>query len=941
MQLGKIYSGFELKREQNVEELNSLARVFVHKKTGARLIHIENDDTNKVFSISFKTPSYNNTGLPHILEHSVLCGSKKFPTKDPFLELIKSSLKTFLNAFTYPDKTVYPVASKNEKDFFNLMEVYLDAVFFPNIYDKKEIFLQEGWCYDTDEKRINGVVYNEMKGAYSSPERVLDSLILSSLYSDTSYAFDSGGYPEDIPKLSYEEFTKFHKTHYHPSNSYIFLYGNGDIKKQLDFLNEKYLAKFVKKNLKPALGIQKPFKELKRIKSFYNISRDIEKEKKSYFALNFSSANANIIERFALGIIMYYLMGTKSAPLKKALLQEKIGEDVFGHFEEDVAYPYLSFCVKNTSVEKEKRFFDILFQTLEKISKEGFDMDLLKACINSFEFRYLEADFDQYPKGLVYNLEILKNWLYGKEPFEVLEYKIIFKKLRKFLKEGYFEDLIEKYILKNTHSSFVLLEPKKGSLKETKVDFDEADFLKLKKYQKTSDTSKDIAKIPKLTKSDVDSQAEIIPKHERVVKGTPFLYNPLDANGIYYVNLVFNTKVVPLKNLHALTILCMLLGRVGTKKFTYSQLDVLIQKYTGGISFKRKCFVSQKQNYNYTPRLYVKSKAFERNFSKMNEIVLEIIQNSRFDEKEHIREILLERKSRIERSISQEGTDFATSRVVSYFSEYGKYEEYTNGLPFYAFLCDLLENFEKRWCSFKGELDVLLSLVFNTNDLMVNIVGEKDLVFEGLDILKSLSNAQQDYTFELEGVNEGVVTESSVQFVAQGGNFLDLGFTYTGKLLVLRSVLSREYLWNILRVEGGAYGAFCHFGRSGNSFFASYRDPHIIRTLKAYANMPSFLENFKVNDFDKYIVGTIAGLDTVLTPNMKGEKALAMRFSGVEDCDLQQERDDVLQTKVTDIGEFSELLASLVARDFFCVFGSNAEITKNKDLFKRILKPLE
>ncbi len=445
MKIGDIVSGFQLKKQKYINEVNSLARLFEHKKSGARLLHLESDDDNKVFSIAFKTPSYDDTGVPHILEHSVLCGSRKFPTKDPFLELIKSSLQTYLNAFTYPDKTIYPVASKNEKDFFNLMNVYLDAVFYPKICEKPEIFMQEGWRYhlssEEDKLLLNGVVYNEMKGSCSSPETLLEQECLNSLYSDTSYAFSYGGKPEAIPELEYGKFLEFHKKYYHPSNSYIYLYGNSDIKKQLEFLDEKYLSDFKKKEIDVSLGFQKPFQKMKVINSKYSISKDETSKNRTYFALNYAcEQNIEKREKLALSILVYYLLKTKSAPLKKAILDKNIGFDVFGHFETDVYPPYVTIWIKNSEKEKSGELLDVVETALKKFLSKGLNKELLKACINFFEFNFREADYDSTPKGLFYNLNCLKTWIYGGDPMEYLYYEGTFKELRKFLEEGYLKN---------------------------------------------------------------------------------------------------------------------------------------------------------------------------------------------------------------------------------------------------------------------------------------------------------------------------------------------------------------------------------------------------------------------------------------------------------------------------------------------------------------------
>lgn len=967
MKLGQTFSGFQLKKEKKVQEISSVVRTFEHIKTGAQVLHVENKDDNKVFSVAFQTPSYDNTGLPHILEHSVLCGSRKFPTKDPFLELLKSSLRTFLNAVTFPDKTAYPVGSRNEKDFFNLVDVYLDAVFYPKIYEKPEIFKQEGWRYVLEEKKkdisVNGVVYNEMKGFYSMPEALLEENSIQSLYSDTSYAFNYGGNPEDIVKLKYESFLEFHKKYYHPSNSYTYVYGDVDIKKFLEFFDEEYLSNFEKREVNIDLGIQKPFKKMKRVESKYSISNDESEKSKVYFALNYSlGKDINKQERIAFQVLIYYLMSTKSAPLKKSLLDEKLGEGVFGHFEDDVLYPYLSFTLKNSSKEREKKFLEKFREILENFVKNGLDENLLKSCITFFEFNFKEADYGAYPKGLFYNFYCLKTWLYGKDPVEQLEYDKAFKKLRGLVDEGYFESLIEKYILKNNHSSLVVLEPEKGLLQKKENELqdglnsfkdnlteDELKELileseKFQKYQQTPDRVEDIKKIPKLGLEDVSKKIERIATEQEVLDDVVLLHNPIDTNDIVYLNFAFDLSVVPQEKLHSFNVFSSLLGRVSTKKHSYSELDTLVQKYTGGVNFSKKAFVFKSNDADYYPKFLVSSKFFSRNCEKSFEILNEILFESRFDEKDFVKSILLEKKSKIEMQIDSRGDSLAAGRLSSYFSEVGKYNEYTGGLTYYHYLCDLVENFDSRWDVLKKDLEYFQEYLFCKKNFVVNVVSEK----KDFDLLKNclanfISNlsvnslSSQKYSFPLSAVNEGLLSKSSVQYVASGGNFKDLGYEYSGRFEVLKNILREEYLWNMIRVQGGAYNASCGFGREGNVYFSSFRDPNLLKTLDVFNSVGSFLKDFDTDDFEKFIVGAIGALDKPLTASMKGEKTLGMYFSGISFDDLQRERDEVLGTKISDIREFSGLFDELFKKKYFCVFGNEEEVRKNSEMFGKLI----
>ena len=465
--IGTNYNGFVLVREENIKEVNSIARIFEHEKTGARLLHMENDDTNKVFSIGFKTPPEDSTGVMHILEHSVLCGSRKFPTKEPFVELVKGSLNTFLNAMTFSDKTIYPIASQNEKDFFNLMDVYLDAVFYPNIYKTKEILMQEGWHYDLEKKEdeltYKGVVYNEMKGAFSSPEGILMRKIQETLFPDNTYSNESGGDPKYIPDLTYEQFIDTHKKYYHPSNSYIFLYGDMNLEKCLKFINEEYLADFDRKEIDAEIKPQEKYNSIKDVEYTYSISEEDDDSEKTFLALNYVTGRSTDEEVYMdLNLLEYILLEAEGAPLKKALLDAEIGKDVFGSFDGGILQPVFSIIAKNSEVNKKEKFRKVVYDTLNDIVKNGIDKKLIEGCINAFEFRLREADTGGYPKGLVYYMNAMDSWLYGGDPLMHIKYEHAIENVKKSLNTNHFEELIKKYMLDNTHASLLTLKPEKG-----------------------------------------------------------------------------------------------------------------------------------------------------------------------------------------------------------------------------------------------------------------------------------------------------------------------------------------------------------------------------------------------------------------------------------------------------------------------------------------------
>ncbi len=965
MKVGQVYSGFVLNKEEYIDEVKSLCRVFEHEKTGARLVHLENEDDNKVFCITFKTPPYDDTGLPHILEHSVFCGSRKFPTKEPLVELLKSSVRTYLNAMTWPDKTMYPIASRNSKDFSNLMDVYLDVVFYPNICKEERIFMQEGWRYyiEKEEIFVNGVVYNEMKGAYASPERIIYEEVGKSLYSDTAYAFDSGGAPESILKLKFEDLVAYHKQHYHPSNSYIYLYGNGDIEEQLEFLNNRYLKNFKRISVNASVGSIKELKERKIISLKYPILESEKKKDKTYFSLSYALGEVfNKKEIVALHILTRLLLNTKSAPLKKAIMSKDLAGDVFGHLESGCLFAFVSIFLKNTNKSSLEEIELLLKKTLKKLVSEGIDKDLLEACINFEEFQLREADYGRYPKGLSYVESCLKTWLHEGDPFEYLKYKDTFNQLRRLISKGYFEELIQKYFLENTHNSLIILEPEKGlsekkeaelanTLKLFKKGLDKkalkdllSKTLEFKKYQERVDSPKDIKKIPGLKLDDISKKVERIPRKKERVDGVDILFNPLLTNGICYLNFAFDTGFVALEKLHALNIFSLLLGKVDTKKYTYGELDIATQKYTGGYFFKRDLFIPNRKKFQFMPKLIVSGKVFTMNTPKLMDLLTEVIFYSNFDDKKRIKEVLKEAKSRFEMSINDDGDKFVVCRLRSYMSEYGKYDEYNNGITFYHYFCDLLDNFDSKWEALRDDLYCLKESVFNRTNLAINIVCEKenfDLCkkesFKLIGNLNEKKFKREDYIFNVKNINEGLIIQSNVQYVAQGGNFKSLGFEYTGKLNVLKSILNNDYLWSNLRVKGGAYGAYCNFSRGGDTSFVSYCDPNLVETLKVYVDIPKFLENFSEKSIGKYIIGTIGVLDRPSSPAMKGFETLGMHFSNLTYKELQKEREEILSTTRKDIKGFAELLRALFKKDNFCVLGGAEKIKKNKKIFKKVV----
>ncbi|QUH20326.1 insulinase family protein [Alkaliphilus sp. B6464] len=970
LNIGNVYNGFQLLEEKKINEVNSIARLFYHNKSGAKLFHLENDDNNKVFSISFRTPPTDNTGLPHILEHAVLCGSKKFPLKDPFIELAKGSLNTYLNAMTFSDKTMYPIASQNDKDFVNLMDVYLDAVLHPNIYNGPESFMQEGWHYELnsqdDPLSIKGVVYNEMKGAFSSPEQVLFRKVEESLFPDTVYRFESGGDPESIPELTYEQFLNFHKTYYHPSNSYIYLYGNGNLMEHLKFIDEKYLNQFDKIQIDSSISIQPSFNQSKEIEEVYSISEDENERNKTFISKNYVIGNSKDSEKvLAFNILNYLLLGSPAAPLKKALIEANIGKDVFGSFDSSIMQPTFSIVVKNSNVENKELFLKVVKDTLENLVVNGIDKKIIEAAINIHEFKLREADYGHRPKGLVYNIKAMNSWLYDEDPWLHLEYEKSLKNIKTALVTNYFERLIKEDILNNLHTSLLILKPKKGlasekdqkeekRLQEYKKQLSEDEVIKivkqkenLEKYQNRIETDEALATIPLLSREDIKREVEDIPLIKFVEKDVNILHHSIFTNGITYVNLFFDTTSVPQELVPYTVLLSSLLGKVRTENHGYEELSNLININTGGIYAKVETYSFKYSHKEFLPKFVLRSSALTSNIKSLFVLLTELINSTKFDESNRIKEVIGETKSRLEMAIFDQGHVMAARRVNSYFSPIGQYIENTYGISYYMFISNLDSEFDEKQEEILENLKKVYNMIFNKNNMLISISSDKadfEIVREeAVSLIERLPNCKFEkykYSFDFTPKNEGLLTSSKVQYVAKGYNFKELGYGYLGHMQVLKTIVSLDYLWNKVRVAGGAYGSLANFSKSGNLIFSSYRDPNLKETLHVYDDMSKYIEAFDADEREmrKYIIGTISNMDTPLSPFMKGDKATSYYISGITLDELQRERDEVLNTTVEDIRKYSALLTDSMKKNYLCVLGNERKIKESKEQFNNLVK---
>jgi len=966
--VSKSYHGFTLVDERYVEEIQSTARIFIHDKTGAKLLSLENEDDNKVFSIGFRTPPSDSTGVPHIIEHCVLSGSRKYTTKEPFMDMAKGSLNTFMNAITFSDKTLFPIASRNEKDFFNLMDVYLDAVFYPRIYDIEEIFMQEGWHYEIfSEKepiRYQGVVYNEMLGAYSSPERILSENISKSLFPDTIYKYSSGGNPDVIPELTYEDFLSFHKKFYHPSNSFLFLYGDGDIEKQLKHINENYLSNFDKQEIDSEIPLQKPFNSRREIIEYYPISKDEPDDNKSYLSLNFVIGNNTDPETYLMtSILSQLLIESEAAPLKNTLLEKGIGQDIFpitvGGFQSG-----LGIVAKNTSENKKDEFQQIVFDTLKRMVKEGIDRELIKACINIVEFDLREAS--GFPsKGITYNILSLDSWLYDADPLLHIQYEKTLNRLKSNIDTGYYERFIEEKFINNPHSSLVIINPKKGlgeemerkvtdkltSYKES-LSKEEIDYLieknnRLRKMQSTDDSEEDKATIPKLSLSDVEPKSEIIPQEVIREKSFTLLNHNIFTSKISYLDFYFDTSMVEEELIPYINLLAKLLGKVDTRNKPYYELSNDIYVNTGGIDFSTSLFIENNKDDIYYPKFIIRGKSLRDNIPKLIQLINEIITESKIEDVKRIKDIVAQVKSRIEMGIFSNGHSVAMRRVGSYFSPSGKYVEKLQGLDFYWFLSDLLKNFDGTSDEILSNLNKVYNKIFNINNLVISFTGEEEDFRIAKSNLKMVTDninnnkfKPNEYSFKEEKLNEGIMSSANVQYVSKGYNLTKLGYDYKGSLLVLSTLLSREYLHNKIRAQGGAYGAGISIDKTGHVITYSYRDPNLRSTIEVYDSMAEYIGNLGLSEseFTNFIIGTISRLDPAVTPYMKGQIATARFISNISYDDIQKNREEVLNTTLKDIKDCASILKDTMDENYLCVLGNESKIRENKDLFNNLVQ---
>ena len=954
MKLSEL-TAYELLGEQELKDIHSMGYILRHKKSGARITVISNDDENKVFYIGFRTPPEDSTGVPHIIEHTVLCGSDKYPVKDPFVELVKGSLNTFLNAITYPEKTIYPVASCNNADFQNLMSVYMDAVFHPDIYKHREIFEQEGWHYELEDEdapvTINGVVYNEMKGAFSSPDDVLERLILNSLFPDTSYANESGGDPE-----------------HHPCNSYIYLYGDMDVAEKLRWMDEEYLGKYEQIELDSAIRMQKPFAAPVEIVKPYPVASGETLTDNSY--LSYNVVVGTVLDKKlyqAFDVLDYALLSAPGAPLKQALIDAGIGMDIGGGYDNSTLQPVFSVIAKNANPEQKEQFLQVIRETLQAQVADGIDQNALLAGINSSEFRFREADFGQFPKGLLYGIQCLDSWLFDDmQPFMHLEALDTYQFLKDQIGTGYYEELVKTYLLDNPHASVVITVPEQGlgakrdaalekKLAEYKAGLSReerkkliADTKHLKQYQEEPSPKEDLEKIPRLTRADLKKETAPLLNREIETEGVSIVAHEMDTNGIDYLTYLFDVCDILPEDLPYLGILKAVLGYVDTDDHSYAALANEINMYTGGIGSSIGIYPNVKKQGEIGLYYEVRTKVLASRLPDAMRLIKEILLTSHLSDEKRLYEILAQLKSRLQAGLSASGHSVAYTRALSYFSAAAYCQDATAGIVCYRVIADYEEHFEEKKQQLMEKLFSLVKTIFTAERMLVSATCEESEIPAVTQASAALKNVlyvpdqpgknRSMPSYPLAKKNEGFMDASQVQYVARAGNYAAHGFSYHGALRILKVILGYDYLWINVRVKGGAYGCMNGYMRNGDTYFVSYRDPNLSATNEIYDGIPAYLEKFDADEREMtgYIIGTISDMDTPMNPSAKGARSMTAYLQELDYETLSKERSQIIGAQPADIRALKPLIASVLSDGSLCVIGNEDVLTSEKQMFETL-----
>ncbi|OGO28602.1 MAG: peptidase M16 [Chloroflexi bacterium RBG_16_54_18] len=958
-------NGFTLLVEKEIPEIKTRVRFYRHDRTGAELLSMVNEDENKVFGVTFRTPPEDSTGLPHIMEHAVLCGSEKYPVKEPFVELLKGSLNTFLNAFTFPDKTCYPVASQNASDFYNLVDVYLDAVFHPLI--PAHTLKQEGWHYELDALdsplSYKGVVFNEMKGAYSNPDDLLQDNVRMSLYPDTPYVRDYGGDPRHIPSLTYEQFKAFHKKFYHPTNARFFFYGDDDPERRLEIL-ESCLRSYQKIEIDSSPPLQARFQKPRRRVVPFDPGETPEAQK-GMLTVNWLLPEAlDPRETLELGILAYILIGTSASPLRKALIDSGMGEDLAGvGFEGDLRQMFFSIGLKGMAVDEnlalkdEEALQNLIWDTLGKLANEGIDRDTVAASLNTVEFSLRENNTGSFPRGISLMLRALSGWLYDRDPIAPLAFEAPLSAIKKQISAGenLFETLIKRHFLENDHRTIVIMQPETGLV--AKMDQEEAErldqiraslsdnelqailegALELKRIQEKPDSPEALAAIPVLKLSDLERQNKIIPSEISEQAGSKLIFHDLFTNGILYLDLGFDLHALPVEYLPFVSLFSRSLLEIGTDKEDFVKLSQRIGRSTGGIS--PASFISTIRNTTHSAAwLYLRGKSTVAQAGELLEILKDILLTVKLDNRERFQQMLMEEKAGLEAGLIPSGHRVVNLRLRSAFAEADWAQELMGGIEYLFFIRQLVQVVEQDWQSVLEKLEGIRQLLVNRDAMICNITldaqnwHELRSGIEGfLGGLPSFSPQFHRWQPAAAEAYEGLAVPSPVNYVGKGANLFELGYQADGSVDVINNYLSTTWLWEKVRVQGGAYGGFCQFNsRSGVYCYLSYRDPNLAGTLDNYDGTSEFLRHLELHpdELTKSIIGAIGDLDAYQLPDAKGYSAMARYLVGDTLESRQQWREQILSTSAEDFHHFGEVLEKLNQSGRVVAMGASDTIEK-------------
>jgi len=966
----KVYNGFRLIEETFIKELEGTARLYEHDKSGAKLIHILNDDENKVFTITFKTPPNDNTGAAHIVEHAVCCSSKKYPLKDTFIEMQKGSLCTALNACTYQDMTMYYCASKNEKDLLHLMEVYMDLVFNPLISSKPNLFRQEGWHYELqhtkDSITYNGIVYNEMLGEYDDASAILEHTVHKALFPDTVYQYDSGGIPEEIVKLSYETFLDFYDKYYHPSNACICLFGNAEITAQLELLDQEYLKQFNKKTIKADIPLQRAFNTPVLAHEKYAIAEEMDVSQKAILALSFVIGTSKDVQlRLAFEILEHMLLRSSSSPLVESLIVERhLGKCIDeGGYDASRRQPVFSIILRDTNISQRAQFEQGVFQILEGIVVLGIDQKLLQASISTIEFGLKEADSSSDPRGVLCSELIQNSYLYGGDPFVYLRYEETLEQIKQEADKGYFEALIKKYFLENTHRVLAVLEPSKtlGEEKEAMETHSLKNYKKslsrkhveelitmnhqLDDMQNSPNSKEALESLPFLTLDDLDKKAEVIVFKENELQGIKIVFNPDVAKDIAHIHLLFDTTTVSEEDIPYIGVLASLITYLETRSYTHLEIDQVINTHLGGLGCVINAYANIEKTSEYQPLFKITAKLLIKEMPQFVSIMEEVLNSTKFTAKAKIKEIVGSIKYEMERSFSSAPEYMGTKRIYSYFSHAGLYEDLVSGISYYNFIRDIYDNFDENFDQLSHKLSEVYKKIINQSNLTISVTAEeKSYKIIEKNLATLVSHLKQEnlkkYKYILAPTikNEGYLTNNSLQSIVKGFNYKALGYKYHGALQVICNILESSFLWDKIRLKGGAYGSSLMLSVDGNLVLCSYSDPGLRETLEVYCEIGSFLRTLQIDEkqLHRYIIGTIGLLDSPLSMEQRSERALTSYLCGVTQTMLQKIREEIVATSLEDIHYFADLFDEVMRQDIVCVIGNADKIKSNKNIFKSI-----